>query len=169
LAQAIQTPIMVYEWGTKAKATVIVTEITTKDGRKITIAVRAENKGQNLSVNEIASVHGKTAERFLSEMENAQEGGLAEALKYVEKEKALDWLGFALPNGASAQANQELNPIAKILKNFENPTSSIENSKLKIENEPAEDYCLPHCLDHDVRINFCTKITKNHLSMQYSE
>ncbi|MDR0414147.1 MAG: hypothetical protein LBH84_01855 [Prevotellaceae bacterium] len=126
LAQAIQSPIMVYEWGTKAKSTIIVTELTTKDGRKITVALKAERNGKNLSVNEVASVHGKAAERFLSEMVNAKEGGLKDSLRYVHKGKALDWLGFALPNGASSQVNQELNSLAKVIQNFENPKPSGE-------------------------------------------
>ncbi|MDR1373182.1 MAG: hypothetical protein LBJ17_08750, partial [Dysgonamonadaceae bacterium] len=119
LAKAVQTPIMVYEWGTKAKSTVIVTELTTKDGRKITVALRAENKEEKLEVNEIASIHGKAAERFLSEMENAKEGGLKEALRYVQKEKALDWLGLTMPI-----PSQELNSAAKVIENFENPALS---------------------------------------------
>ncbi|MDR1223116.1 MAG: hypothetical protein LBL07_09635, partial [Tannerella sp.] len=136
LAKAIQNPIMVYEWGTRAKSTVIVTELTTTDGRKITVAIKAERKGETLLVNDVASVHGKTAERFLSEMENAKEGGLKEALRYVEKEKALDWLGLALPNGASSQTNEGLNQVAKIIKNFENP--KIEGKIAKQENYDLE-------------------------------
>jgi hypothetical protein len=128
LSKAIQSPIMVYEWGTRAKSTIIVTELTTQDGRKITVAIKAERKGETLLVNDVASVHGKTAERFLSEMENAKEGGLKEALRYVEKEKALDWLGIAPPKGA-AQA-EGLNSIAKIIENFENPKIIEEDSHI---------------------------------------
>jgi hypothetical protein len=126
LAKAIQDPIMVYEWGTKAKSTIIITELTTRDGRKITVALRAEHKGNNLSVNEIASVHGKAAERFLSEMENAKEGGLREALRYAQKEKALEWLGIAPPKGATQ--TEGLNSAAKVIQNFENPKISSEKS-----------------------------------------
>jgi hypothetical protein len=126
---------MVYEWGTKAKSTVIVTELTTKDGHKITVAIHAENKLGNLEVNEIASIHGKAAERFLSEMENAKEGGLQEALRYVEKEKALDWLGIAPPMGA-AQANQGLNSTAKVIQEFENPKLPAEKSRVSPNKFP---------------------------------
>ncbi|MDR2684864.1 MAG: hypothetical protein LBB53_05750, partial [Prevotellaceae bacterium] len=122
LANAIQDPIIVYEWGTKSPATVIVTELTTKDGRKITVALRAENKGRKLDVTEVASVHGKAAERFLSEMENAKEGGLEKALRYVEKGKALDWLGLS-----TLSTSQGLNSIAKIIQNFENPKLKQQN------------------------------------------
>ena len=119
LAKAIQTPLMVYEWGTKSKSTVIITELTTADGRKITVALRGENKSGNLEVNEIASIHGKAAERFLSEMENAKEGGLPAALRYVDKEKALDWLGLS-----TLSTSQGLNSAAKVIEEFENPKSS---------------------------------------------
>ncbi|GHV60763.1 hypothetical protein FACS1894195_0080 [Bacteroidia bacterium] len=125
LAEAIQQPIMVYEWGTRSKSTVIVTELTTKDGRKITVALRAENKNGNLEVNEVASIHGKAAERFLSEMENAKEGGLSEALRYVEKEKALNWFGLSTPI-----PNQGLKSAAKVIQDFENP--KIEEDFLRM-------------------------------------
>ncbi|MDR0824949.1 MAG: hypothetical protein LBN74_07620 [Prevotella sp.] len=140
LAQAIQNPIMVYEWGTKSKSTVIVTELTTKDGRKITIALRAENKGKKLEVNEVASIHGKEVERFLSEMENAKEGGLSDALRYVNKEKALEWLGLS-----TLSTNQGLsdNSTVKIIQKFENPKVDdaflrmqvLESSDVKIKEK----------------------------------
>ena len=70
-------------------------------------------------------MHGKETQRFLDEMGNAKEGGLKEALRYVEKEKALDWLGMAPPKGAT-QTNQGLNSAAKVIEGFENPKLSGE-------------------------------------------
>jgi hypothetical protein len=101
LAKAIQNPIIVYEWGMNIKATIIVTELTTKDGRKITIVLKGERNGTNLSVNEVASVHGKETQRFLNDMQNAKGSGLKEALRWVEKEKDLNWLGIAPPMGTA--------------------------------------------------------------------
>jgi len=119
LAKAIQKPIMVYEWGTKAKS-LIITEIRHGEN-KITVAVKLERNGEVLNVNELASVHGKSAERFFSDMLNAHEGGLEEALRWVEHEKALEWLGFTPPKGVSSLTNQELS-IAKIIRDFDNPS-----------------------------------------------
>ncbi|MDR2207180.1 MAG: hypothetical protein LBE36_13610, partial [Flavobacteriaceae bacterium] len=42
LASAIQNPILVYEWGTKAKSNVIITDLTRENGEKITVAIKAE-------------------------------------------------------------------------------------------------------------------------------
>ena len=80
-----------------------------------------------MEVNEIASVHGKDAERFISEMVNAKEGGLNEALRYVDKNNALEWLGLVPPKGTASITSQELD-IAKIIENFENPTIEQENN-----------------------------------------
>ena len=137
LAKAIQSPIMVYEWGTKARSTIIITELTTSDNRKITVAIKIGRDGQDLSVNEVASVHGKEIDRFLGEMGNAKEGGLSKALKYVNKEKALEWLGIAPPWGA-AQANQEHNSIAKVIQEFENPKLPGENNNLRYREDEEE-------------------------------
>jgi hypothetical protein len=140
LAKAIQNPIMVYEWGTKAKSTVIITELTTKDGKKITVALKGERSEKKLSVNEVASIHGKEARRFLDEMQNAKEGGLKDALRWVEKEKALNWLGLVPPKGASSQTNQELNSAAKVIQNFENPTlTETSNNGDNGDNKDSRD------------------------------
>ena len=116
---------MVYEWGTKAKSLIVITELEMNDGRKITAALKLERNGRLVEVNEIASIHGKEAERFLDEMINAKEGGLREALRYVKnKQKVLDWLGIAPPKGAASLSKQEL--VAKIIQEHENPKVSEE-------------------------------------------
>ncbi|MDR2205812.1 MAG: hypothetical protein LBE36_06630, partial [Flavobacteriaceae bacterium] len=120
---------------------VIITDLTRENGEKITVAIKAERKGNALEVNDIASIHGKSAERFLSDMVNAKEGGLQEALRFVDKEKALDWLTIDPPKGSGSNkglnentpnwlgnptergtpTNPELLSIANIIQNFENP------------------------------------------------
>ena len=121
LPKALQRPMMVYEWGSKAKSLVVVTEVSTNDGRNVSVAIKLERNGNRLDVNEIASVHGKEVERFLSDMANAQRGGLKEALRYVEKSKVLEWFAMAPPKGAS-QTVKGLTTATKIVENFENPT-----------------------------------------------
>ena len=128
LPAALRNPLFVYEWGTKARSLVIVTELNTKDGKKITAAVKLERKGRLAEVNEIAGVHGKDAERMLSELVNEDankvHGGLDKAIKYVQdKEKVLDWLGIAPPKGAASVASQELS-VANVINSFKNPSIS---------------------------------------------
>lgn len=121
LPKALQHPMMVYEWGSKAKSLVVVTEVSTNDGRKVSVAIKLERNGERLDVNEIASVHGKEVERFLSDMANAKKGGLKEALRYAQKSKVLEWFAMAPPKGAS-QTVQGLSTATNIIESFENQT-----------------------------------------------
>ena len=130
LPGALNNPLMVYEWGTKARSLIVITDLTLKDGRKITAAVKLERNGKAAEVNELASVHGKDAARFIRDMENAKSGGLEKALRYVsDKEKALAWLGNVPPRGTT-EAPQGLH-LQKIIEDFENP--SIKNIRFKRE------------------------------------
>lgn len=121
LPKALIDPLLVYEWGTKARSMIIVTDLNVGDN-KLTVAIKIERGGRILEINEIASIHDKVAGRFLEDMTTATGGGLSEALRYVrDKKKALDWLGIAPPRGASAQANPKLSDIANVINGFENP------------------------------------------------
>ncbi len=128
LPKAMQNPLMVYEWGTKAPSAIVITDLTLKDGRKVTSAIKISRNGKVSEINEIASVHGKSAERFLSDMEKAKEGGLKDALRYVRnKEKVLEWLGLVPPKGTASLTTQRLS-ITNIIKNFENPIVEFDKS-----------------------------------------
>ena len=151
LAIALQTPLMVYEWGSKAKSLIVITSIETADGRKITAAIKLVRQCKKMEINEVASIHGKDIGHFLKEMFEAKLGGLGQGLRYVDKKKTLDWLGIAPPKGTSSLTRQEFSEsrsglgiappkgassltrqefsepkilIAKIIQNFENPTIS---------------------------------------------
>ena len=127
LPSELANPMMVYEWGKKAKSMIAITNMTLSDGRKITAAIKLERNGEKVEVNELASIHGKAVERFMSDMTNAKDGGLEEALKYVDKEKALDWLGLVPPKGTASLTDQEL-AIANVVENFENPSGMAGKS-----------------------------------------
>ena len=121
LPSALRNPLLVYEWGDKAKSLVVITNIEHDKGR-ITAAIKLERNGKRLEVNELASVHPKDNRRFINDMINAKRGGLKEALRYVsDKKKALDWLGLVPPKGTASLTKQELS-IANIIKNYNNPT-----------------------------------------------
>ncbi|MDR3328766.1 MAG: hypothetical protein LBS63_01480 [Prevotellaceae bacterium] len=124
LAKAIQEPLVVYEWGKKLPSTVIVTELTIQDGRKIAIAIRLAKNGSRLNVNEVATVHGKTNSRLLEDfLKSTPEELGGEKLKWVEHKKVLDWLGLVPPKGTASLTNPALNSIAKVVKEFENPNT----------------------------------------------
>lgn len=125
LPSALNHPIMVYEWGDKARSHVIITNLTTKDGRKITVTLRVNNDNVITEVSKITSVHGKDAARLISEMNTKKTDFGNDNLKYVDKEKALDWLAMDSPT-ESRQDNQGLVSAAKIIKDFKNPSISTE-------------------------------------------
>jgi hypothetical protein len=134
LPEALQDPLMVYTWGSKAKSLIVITDMQRGDQR-ITAAVKLERNGKAVEVNEIASVHGKDIERVLAEMSTEKSDFGKDNLKYVDKEKAADWLGLVPPKGTASLTDQQLR-AAKIIKDFENP--KIEDEK----NAETEDETL---------------------------
>ena len=126
LPVALQNPIMVYEWGDKARSAVIITDLSLSDGRKVTAAIRVEKNGERLSINEISSIHGKEIERLLNDMNTTKSDFGKDNLKYVDKEKALNWFAMASPKEAS-QTNSRLLSAANIVENFRNPEIKGEN------------------------------------------
>lgn len=124
LPEALNDPLMVYEWGTKAKSLIVITDLTVKDGRKITAAVKLERDGKRVEVNELASVHGKSAERLLNEATEKESDFGKNKLKYVDKGKAAEWLSNIPPKGTTERTRQL--HLRNIIERFENP--STENS-----------------------------------------
>jgi hypothetical protein len=130
LAKAIQDPILVYEWGSKGKSTMVLTDLTTTDGLKLIVAIKLERKGQKLSVNEIAGVYGKSAERLKDDFKKSSPTELRdEKLKWVESQKVLDWLGMSPPKGAPSLTDPALKEIAKVIQDFQNPPLPETNSQ----------------------------------------
>jgi len=74
----------------------VITDLSRGDQR-ITVAVKLERNGDAVEVNEIASVHGKDIERILNEMNTDRSDFGKDNLKYVDKEKAADWLRLLVP------------------------------------------------------------------------
>ncbi|MDR1227059.1 MAG: hypothetical protein LBK47_09215 [Prevotellaceae bacterium] len=102
LAEEIQRPMLGYNWGKNYPATTILTELTLDDDRKIAVGIRLNNKSNNLSVNEIATIHGKTNNRFLEDFfKTTPEELQNEKLKWVENEKMLNRLGMVPPKGTT--------------------------------------------------------------------
>ena len=128
LVDAVQKPMMVYTWGEKAKSGIIITNITKDDGRRITVALKLERNGEKLDINEIASIHGKDLERLVKEMNTTKTEFGKDNLKWVDKEKALEWLSVDSPKESSTTI-QELSSAAKVVKDFNNP--SILDKKIQ--------------------------------------
>lgn len=125
LPEALEHPIMVYEWGSKAKSIVIITAIP-RGNERIAVAVRLKTIKDGIKINKIASIHGKSAERLLADMNTPLTDFGAENLKWVDKEKVLDWMSMEAPLASSA-SDQGLVTAVKIVTNFENPKIGPEN------------------------------------------
>ena len=119
LPEAIRTPIMVYEWGDKARNSVIVTSIPRGEER-ITTTIRLTRDGNKLNVNEISSIYGKSAERLIRDINTPKSEFGKDNLRYVDKKQVLDWFAMEAPK-ASSQTQQELITATKVIENFENP------------------------------------------------
>lgn len=125
LPEALEHPIMVYEWGSKAKSIVIITAIP-RGNERIAVAVRLKTIKDGIKIDKIASIHGKSAERLLADMNTPLTDFGAENLKWVDKEKVLDWMSMEAPLASSA-SDQGLVTAVKIVTNFENPKIGPEN------------------------------------------
>ena len=140
LPDALNSPLMVYEWGDKARSLIVITEIPHGDHR-ITAAIKLNRNGKQLEVNEIASVHGKSVERLVKEIIHPTKDDFAQdLLRYVDKKKALNWMSaMEAPLASSQTSSQELSLATNIIKNFENPTlPSEENIRFREQDTPSD-------------------------------
>ena len=139
LPDALNSPLMVYEWGDKARSLIVITEIPHGDHR-ITAAIKLNRNGKQLEVNEIASVHGKSVERLITEMNDSRSDFAQDKLRYVDKKKALNWMSaMEAPLASSQTSSQELSLATNIIKNFENPTlPSEENIRFREQDTPSD-------------------------------
>lgn len=124
LPAALENPIMVYEWGDKARSTVVITEIP-RGNERIAVAVRLKSGQNGIAVNAVASVHGKSAERLLADMNNGKSDFAQNNLRYVDKKRTLDWL--ASGSFGLGISDQEFLSATNIITNFENPKIGPEN------------------------------------------
>ncbi len=124
LAEAVQTPILVYRHGETKPHVVIVTELDV-DGGKLSIALRLDENGNVVEVSNVSSVHSKNAQTELERLALLDSDKLRDYLRWVEKEKVSDWLG--LPYEEERQdANPKLVSVANVINDFENPKVSPE-------------------------------------------
>ena len=114
LPYAVAHPIAVFDNLSKRGNRSVLTELNTDDGNfLVTIDL---GKGSDVDFDIVSSVFGK---RGSSVVEWINKG----YLKYVDKEKALNYLHLSAPI-AEASENPGLNSAANIIKDFENPNIS---------------------------------------------
>ena len=123
LAESIQRPILVYKHGLNNPNMVVVTELNVNGG-KLSASFVLDESGKVVEVSNISSVHSKDATKELERLYEMGEIDFKKSLKWVEKEKVLDWLAPSSYENSGMQDNQAPFDIAKIIKGFENPKVS---------------------------------------------
>ena len=126
LAEAIQKPILCYKHGLRNPNIVVVTELDVRGG-KLSVSFELDSNGNVVDVSNISSVHSKEAQIELERLYKMGEEDFSKSLRWVEKEKVLDWLSPDSYENPGTTSNQEQFDIAKILQNFKNPKILEEN------------------------------------------
>lgn len=125
LAKSIQSPILVYKHGKNSPNIVVVTELDVKGG-KLSASFELDSNGEVVKVSNISSIHNKDAEKELLRLYKMGEKDFRNALKWVEKEKMLNWLAPSSYKLSGMQTNEAPFYIAKVIQDFENPKVSDE-------------------------------------------
>ena len=138
LVNSIQKPILVYKHGLSKPNMVVITDTEIR-GNKLSIALELDAEGNVVEMNNVSSIHDKNAEEEVKRLLDFSPEQFKDAVKWCEKEKALDWLSSAhLFSHMQAETNQGLS-LAKILNDFKNPNISEENLQ---DNDEKVSYSL---------------------------
>lgn len=130
LPEAVANPIAVFNNYQQDGSRSILTELKTADGNFL-VTLTVGKGGVDIDFNIISSIFGKAE----SSVVNWIEKGYA---TYLNKEKTLEYLHFPAPIAAAANT-QELNDVAKVVQNFENPKFQQQ----KNANEQIETFETP--------------------------
>ena len=121
LPMAMEDPIAVFDNLGREGNRSVLTELKTANGNFL-VSIDL-GKGSDADFDVVSSVFGKRGNSILTWINKG-------FLKYVDKEKALNYLHLSAPI-AEASDNSELSTAAKIVKDFENPNIS-EGKKFSI-------------------------------------
>ena len=105
----------------------VLTEMNDRKGRNVFVAFALQRNiqdgGDVFEVNDIRSIHGREHSNII---EPIKENG---TLKWVDKEKGLNWLSSASSNYQQEIDSQDLSSAAKVVKDFENPKLGMEKRR----------------------------------------
>ena len=135
LPKRISAPIFVFQRDDNALG--VLTEIKDNNGKNVCVAIELnktiQDGGTYLEVNDIRSIHGRDIENLILPIIHNN------TLKYVDKEKGLDWLSSASSNYQQEITRQDLVSATKVVEIFENPPiveqkNAEEGSRFSIVN-----------------------------------
>ena len=122
LVEALNRPLAVFEYGDKSKAQNVIVEIE-RDGKKFVIGVSLNPLvgGKRMEVNSIRGIFPKDNAEWLNWISQGK-------MLYVNKEKIQDLIDKQRTNLADVDY-LDLDSIAKVVENFENPNIEDENPR----------------------------------------
>ena len=126
LVKSMREPILIYKHGLNAPNIIIVTELNVKGG-KLSASLKLDSNGEVVEISNISSIHSKNAETELNRFYKMGEKGFREALKWVNKQKVLQWITPRTYKSSDMQTNEVPFDVAKVVQNFENPKLPEEN------------------------------------------
>lgn len=116
MPSGISTPIFIFQRDIKTIG--ILSEMQDRDGKNICVAIEMNHAYQDgnrvLEVNSVNTFHGRDAVNIVGPIAHNN------TLRWVDKEKGLDWISSAQLNGQEI-SNQDLSSATNIIENFENP------------------------------------------------
>ena len=122
LPAALAEPIFIFKSSDNTIG--VLTGHVSDSGENIFVAIELDaNKQmghQMLEVNDILTIHGRETENIINPIKENN------TLKWVDKEKGLNWLSSAKSN-SQAVTNKALDTATNIVKDFENPSLEDEN------------------------------------------
>ena len=122
LPTALAEPIFIFKSSDNTIG--VLTGLVSDSGENIFVAIELDaNKQmghQMLEVNDILTIHGRETENIINPIKENN------TLKWVDKEKGLNWLSSAKSN-SQAVTNKALDTATNIVKDFENPALEDEN------------------------------------------
>lgn len=119
LPRAVADPVAVFA-GSHDGSHAILTELRMGE-KNVLVSLSVGKGGADIDFNIISSVYGKHQDGVVGWLNK----GLA---RYVDKEKALDYLHHAAPIAVTSD-NQELSSAAKVVKDFENPKLRVKKRR----------------------------------------
>ena len=125
MPKMLAAPIFVFQRDGESLG--VLTEMNDRKGRNVFVAFALQRNiqdgGDVFEVNDIRSIHGREHSNII---EPIKENG---TLKWVDKEKGLNWLSSASSNYQQEIDSQDLSSAAKVVKDFENPKLRVEKRR----------------------------------------
>lgn len=139
LVSSLNDPTAVFVYGSKAKSLNVIIEQEYND-KKFLIGVHFNQEYRGTRISDIRGIHPRDTHEILNWIQQGK-------LEYVNKDKIQKLIAKQRINPAEVD-HLDLDFVAKIIKNFENPNFSMENVMI-MDNYYNESLCHPAEIDEN--------------------